>query len=78
VTELAQVYIATCAFITGNFCNNADVEPGWRTIPGTSPPVQGIQDGADVLRANGTITAEQRTQLLQMGQTYGVSEATSP
>jgi hypothetical protein len=60
--------------LSGTPMSSPDGEP----FPARVHPVQGIRDGAEALLLNGTITAEQRTQLLQMGNTFGVSEATAP
>jgi hypothetical protein len=78
VPDLKDLYVTTCALVTGGNCNYVDVEPGWRTIPGTTPPVSGVIDGAEQLVTNGAITPAQRALLLSLGDMFAVSEDTAP
>ena len=77
VDRVMQVYGLACKAVTGGSCNK-NVEPGWRTVPNTNPPVSGIKDGADELRSLGTISFDQRQQFIELGDVYGISEDTQP
>jgi len=75
--RLMETYILACRAVTGGFCNQT-VEPGWRTVPNTMPPVSGVNESIEELRTLGVINMAQRQQFSILGDAYGVSEDTQP